>query len=147
MDAAVHLVAQSIVHGEVLRGFPRILKIEVVRLAPYPGFVEFASHRRNVSRRHDVVGIRRRSQQSCERVWQRLTHLNVVGSARRLYELGRTSFAATKLIQSVGIHPEDRRIAIDPYLSPPLECMGSMGPGKILLELIKVAVRPEDRSG
>ena len=66
MDAAVHLVAQSIVHGEVLRGFPRILKIEVVRFAPYSGFIELAADGCNVSRRHDVVGIRRGREQSSQ---------------------------------------------------------------------------------
>src|SRR5215475_7993628 len=55
------------------------------------------------------------------------------------------SFPASKFVEPVRIHTKDRRIPIDSDLRSPLERMRSMNPRKVLLELIKISVRPKDR--
>jgi len=39
-DAAVGFVAKAVVEGELGRGFPRVLKVEVVRIAMYVDLIE-----------------------------------------------------------------------------------------------------------
>src|SRR5271170_3332793 len=43
LDATVQVIAQAIIYAEARIGFPRILKIKVVCLAPHTGFVEFVT--------------------------------------------------------------------------------------------------------
>ena len=50
VNAAVHFVAQSVVHGELRRSLPRILKIKVVGFAPHSRFVELVADRRDAGR-------------------------------------------------------------------------------------------------
>src|ERR1700751_982713 len=60
---------------------------------------------------------------------------------------GRVSCAATEFINTVGVHAKDGRVAIGADFHAPLEAMLSAHPGKILLQLIKIAIGAEDRSG
>src|SRR5579859_1999400 len=66
--------------------------------------------------------------------------------ARRLYEYWRICFPAAELIQPGRIHAKNRRIPVDANFCSPLERMRTMDPAKILLELIQVAIGPENRS-
>src|SRR5215470_1070471 len=73
MDAAVHLVAQTIRNRQLRRGFPCILKIEVVGLAAHSSFIELGAYGSKFSRRADVVRVGSRGEQAGERVGKRVT--------------------------------------------------------------------------
>src|SRR5271166_7068060 len=66
-------------------------------------------------------------------------------AARRSDLHWRISDASAKFVNAIRIHTKDRRIAISPHFGSPLERVSPVYPGEVLLQLIKVAVRPENR--
>src|SRR6267154_4210991 len=78
LDAGVRLIAQAVADTETRRNPPSILKVKIVSLATHRCFIELASAWRQASRGNDRVGIRRRGQQTRQRVWQWISWLDIV---------------------------------------------------------------------
>ena len=88
VNAAVHFVAQPVVQSEARRGFPRVLEVEVISLAPDGGFIELVALGCDVRGGDDPVRIRSSGQQSGERIRQRVAGLDIVSAARRCDQHG-----------------------------------------------------------
>src|SRR5579871_4334462 len=72
--------------------------------------------------------------------------MNVTRPAGRRDVDWRIGRASAKLVNSVGVHAEDRRIPIHANLGSPFKGMRPVSPREVLLELIEIAVRTEDRA-
>src|ERR1022692_1937285 len=68
-------------------------------------------------------------------------------AARRFGQHRRICRTSAKRVCSIRIRSKNRGIAVDPYLHSPLECMRAVRERHVLLELKKIAVGPENRTG
>ena len=146
VDAAVHFVAQSVVDGQIRPRLPGVLEVEVVGLAADRSFIETIAGGRDVGGGHDAVRIRRGGQQSGQRIGQRISRLNIVGAAGRSDQHGRIRRASAKRVLSVGIGPENRSVAVVPDFHSPLEDVIGVHVAHVVLELVEIAVRSENRT-
>src|SRR6267378_2776993 len=103
MNAAVHFITEAIVDAPSGRGFPRVLKIEVVSLAADGGGVKFISFWRQIRGRRHGVGIGCRSQKTGERIGERVSWMDIVLAARGRNQDGRISGAPSESIEPVGV--------------------------------------------
>ncbi len=146
VDAAVHFVAQSVVNGQIGPGLPGVLKVEVVGLAADRSFIEAVAGGRDVGGGDDPVRIRSGGQQAGQRIGQRISRLNIVGAAGRGDQHGRISRASAKRVLAVGIGPEDCGVAVVPDFHSPLEDVIGVHVAHVVLELVEIAVRSENRT-
>src|SRR5260221_13727924 len=98
LNPAVHFVTETVVHAQSSRGFPGVLKIEIVGLAPNRGFIKLVSNWGQACGSRHCVGKRCRRQKSSEGVRQRISRLDIMLPARGMNQHGRIGRAASKSV-------------------------------------------------
>ena len=146
VNSAIDFVAQPVGDGQLRHRFPGVLKVKVVSFAAHAGFVELATNGREGSRDTDVVRVRCGGEQTGERIGKRIANCDVVRSARGRNVNRRIRGAAAKGIPAVRTRAEDGGIPIEADLGPPLISVVVMHITHIVLELVEIGVRAEDRS-
>src|SRR5258706_10149365 len=146
LDPAIQLVAQAVVECKFRRHLPSVLKIKVVRFAAHRGDIKFVTARRQAIERGNTERIGRRGEQTAERIRKWITRLNIVCSARGRNKHRRKRGTSPKRVRAVRIRAENGRVSVEPKLHAPLESVRSMNVRHVVLQLIDVAVRSENRS-
>ena len=145
MNTAIHLVTQSVVHGQPRIRLPAVLEVEIVGFTTHACFIELSANRSERRRYRCRVGVRSGCQQSDQRIWQGIANIDVVRAAGRRYEHLRICRTAAERICPIRSDSKNRGITVDTDFGPPLERVLTVSSGPILAQLIQIRVRAEDR--
>src|SRR5450755_3970928 len=138
VNAAVHLVAQSVINGEARASFPDVLKIKVVGFPAYSGFIEAVAGRGKAGRPDYAVRGGSRGQKSSQGIGQRISGVNIMRPAGGRNQHRRISRPSAKAVSPVGIDSENCRVTIEADLHSPLESMIGMNKTHVLFELVEI---------